>query len=69
MSHHISTRFVGAFAKNPHNRGKYLSQKPKMLWGERILLLLFCPPAIRAKSFIPTYRVSKSSFFLFTIVG
>ncbi len=27
MSHHISTRFVGAFAKIHITRGKYLSQK------------------------------------------
>ncbi len=65
MSHHISTRFVGAFAKIHITQGKYLSQKLQNALGERILLLLFCPPAIRAKSFIPTYQVSKSSFFVY----
>ncbi len=71
MSHHISTRFVGAFAKIHITQGKYfLPKTPKMLWEKEYS---FCypapPPAIRAKSFIPTRQVFKTSLFLFKIVG
>ncbi len=64
MSHHISTRFVGAFAKIHITQGKYLCQKLQKCSRRKNIASAILPPAIRAKSFIPTYQVSKASFFV-----
>ena len=42
MSHHISSRFVGAFAKIHITQSKYFYQNSKNVLGSRIFVVLSC---------------------------
>ena len=68
MSHHISTRFVGAFAKIHITQGKYLSQNSKMIWEKEYS---FCYPAPRQYGQNHSFQHARylKLHFLFKIVG
>ena len=49
MSHHISTRFVGAFAKIHITQGKYFSQKLQKCSGRKNIASAILPPGNSGK--------------------
>ncbi len=68
MSHHISTRFVGAFAKIHITRVNIFAKNSKNAPGERILLLYSAPRQFGQNHSFPHTRYL-GFIFLFKIVG